>query len=61
MRDDFASKGMPLAKAKKKAARIFNATRKPNESPVTGNYEASKKKRFHRMVNRGLKRAFPGE
>lgn len=35
MRDEFIAQGMDEAKAKKKAARIFNANRGPNEAPVT--------------------------
>lgn len=35
MRDKFA-KEMPLAAAKTKAAKIFNAKRKPGVAPVTG-------------------------
>ena len=36
MRDHFIAEGMDEADAKTKAARIFNATRKRGEPPVTG-------------------------
>lgn len=35
MRDAFERKGMKPKAAKRKAARIFNATRKPGQKPVT--------------------------
>ena len=35
MRDKFKRQGMPAKKAKRKAARIFNARRKPGQRPVT--------------------------
>jgi len=42
LRDDFIHKGVPAAKAKQKAARIYNAQRKPGTAPVQpGAYERS--------------------
>lgn len=35
MRNRFEKKGMPAKAAKTKAAKIFNATRKPGSKPVT--------------------------
>jgi hypothetical protein len=35
MRDKFKREGMSDAAAKKKAARIYNATRNPGQTPVT--------------------------
>lgn len=35
MRDKFKREGMTSKKAKGKAARIYNATRKPGSKPVT--------------------------
>jgi hypothetical protein len=35
MRDKFERTGMPAKAAKKKAARIYNATRKKGQKPVT--------------------------
>jgi hypothetical protein len=67
MRDKFESQGMGTAAAKTKAAKIFNATRKRGEAPVTGKSEGRKKKpsgaahRSHleKKVKAGLKAAFP--
>jgi hypothetical protein len=42
MRDSFLSKGLSSGAAKGKAARIFNANRKPGVRPVTRNYEKQK-------------------
>ncbi len=39
LRDQFVKEGMPLDKAKEKAARIYNATRKKNEKPVSGKHK----------------------
>ena len=36
IRDHFIREGLKTAAAKTKAAKIFNATRKPKEAPVTG-------------------------
>ena len=36
IRDKLVAKGKPLATAKTSAAKIFNATRKPGQKPVTG-------------------------
>jgi hypothetical protein len=55
MRDKFAKGGMSMQAAKGKAARIFNATRKPGEEPVTRGSDTN----LHRKVKKGLKRAFP--
>ncbi len=41
LRDDFIHKGTPAKKAKAKAARIYNAQRKPGQAPVTGHSERS--------------------
>lgn len=42
LRDDFIRKGTPAATAKAKAARIYNAQRKPGTAPVApGAYERS--------------------
>jgi hypothetical protein len=40
MRDEFKSDGMSDKGAKKKAARIFNARRRPGQKPVTRYREA---------------------
>jgi len=40
MRDEFQSKGMSKKGAEKKAARIFNAHRRPGQKPVTRYREA---------------------
>lgn len=42
MRDKFRKEGMSTDKAKEKAAKIFNATRKPGESPLTRAYKEKK-------------------
>lgn len=39
MRDSFIARGMSPKAAKTKAARIFNAKRKPKQKPVTGKSE----------------------
>lgn len=39
MRDKFVRTGMTLKAARRKAARIFNATRKRGEAPVTGKHK----------------------
>jgi hypothetical protein len=36
IRNKFVAKGVPLKQAKTQAAKIYNATRKPNQKPVTG-------------------------
>lgn len=36
IRDKFKSKGMGSAEAKTRAAKIYNATRQPGQTPVTG-------------------------
>lgn len=36
IRDSLVKKGEPLAEAKTSAAKIYNATRKPGQAPVTG-------------------------
>jgi len=36
IRDRLESRGVPAKAAKTSAAKIFNATRKPGEPPVTG-------------------------
>ena len=42
LRDEFIRTGTPAAKAKAKAARIYNAQRKPGTAPVQpGAYERS--------------------
>lgn len=41
MRDKFEAQGLSEADAKTKAAKIFNATRKRGEAPVTGNAESA--------------------
>ena len=41
LRDEFIKKGESTAEAKTRAAKIYNAQRKPGQKPVTGNYEAS--------------------
>lgn len=38
MRDAFKAEGMRAGAAKTKAARIYNATRKPGQRPVTGKH-----------------------
>lgn len=40
IRDKFKKEGLSTKIAKQKAARIFNATRKPGTKPVTGKHEA---------------------
>lgn len=59
IRDKFESKGMGEKEAKTRAAKIFNAGRKPGEAPVTRNYEKTKRKTLHDKVKKGLKKAFP--
>lgn len=63
MRDDFKKQGMGDKAAKGKAARIFNAKRKPGQAPVTRGSDKpkSKKEALHEKVKAGLKRAFPSE
>lgn len=39
IRDRFESKGMSAPEAKTRAAKIFNATRKKGQAPVTGHSE----------------------
>jgi len=42
IRDELTSKGVPAAKAKASAAKIYNAQRKPGQAPVVpGAYERS--------------------
>lgn len=48
MRDKFKGEGLSAKAAKTKAARIFNATRKRGEAPVTGKREPLKWLRKHR-------------
>lgn len=43
MRDEFHSQGLTLTSAKTKAAKIFNAQRKPGQKPVTGHHEGGKR------------------
>ena len=45
MRDKFHAEGLSEAAAKTKAAKIFNATRKSDEPPVTGHSEGKVAKR----------------
>ncbi len=42
IRDKFKSKGVPAKEAKTRAAKIFNATRKSGEAPVTNHYDLGK-------------------
>ena len=42
IRDRFISKGMGSHEAKTRAAKIYNAGRKPGEAPVSRNYELTK-------------------
>jgi hypothetical protein len=42
MRDKFQSQGLTLTSAKTKAAKIFNAQRKPGQKPVTGKHKGKK-------------------
>jgi hypothetical protein len=42
MRDKFAKEGLTAKLAKQKAAKIFNATRKPGTKPVTRKEEPRK-------------------
>lgn len=39
IRDKLKKKGTPAKAAKKSAARIYNATRKPGQKPVTGKHK----------------------
>lgn len=48
LRDKFDD-DMPLSAAKTKAAKIFNATRKPGTPPVTGKHKPSK---FSKLVTK---------
>lgn len=43
MRDSFIREGMSEKAAKTKAAKVYNATRKRGEAPVTGKHEEKKK------------------
>lgn len=45
IRDKFKSQGMSDAEAKTRAAKIFNATRKKGQAPVTGHSEGGTQKR----------------
>lgn len=36
IRDSLVTKGTPYDKAQERAAKIYNATRKPGQKPVTG-------------------------
>lgn len=60
IRDKFEGKGIPAKEAKTRAAKIFNATRKPGEKPVTGKSESEKRTALHKKIQKGLKAAFPG-
>ena len=42
MKDKFVEQGLPEKDAKTKAARIFNARRKPGQAPVTGPHNQPK-------------------
>lgn len=42
IRDKFQAKGMSSKAAKTRAAKIFNATRKPGTAPVTNHYDIGK-------------------
>ena len=44
IRDSLVATGMALKEAKTRAAKIFNATRKEGEAPVTGKHKKKKKK-----------------
>jgi len=48
MRDKFRKEGMSEKASKGKAARIFNAKRKPGQAPVTRNYEKTVARRRSR-------------
>lgn len=43
IRDKFKAKGVPAKEAKTRAAKIFNATRKKGEAPVTGKSKREKR------------------
>lgn len=43
IRDKLKSKGMSVAEAKTRAAKIYNATRKPGQRPVTRKSEITRK------------------
>jgi len=45
IRDKLVDEGMSLEAAKTKAAKFYNARRKPGTPPVTRNYEATVAKR----------------
>lgn len=40
IRDSLVMKGVKMAAAKRSAARIYNAQRKPGQAPVTGKHHA---------------------
>lgn len=42
IRDKFKAKGVSSKEAKTRAAKIFNATRKPGTAPVTNHYDLGK-------------------
>jgi hypothetical protein len=42
IRNKFQAKGVSSKEAKTRAAKIFNATRKRGEKPVTGHYDIGK-------------------
>lgn len=44
MRDQFYADGMSEKAAKTKAAKIYNARRKPGQKPVTGKHKGGRKK-----------------
>ena len=43
MRDKFQDEGLSRDQAQEKAARIYNARRKPGQQPVTGKQDKQKK------------------
>ncbi len=47
MRDKFREQGLSEKEAETRAAKIFNATRKPGQKPVTGN-DSKAVKSLHR-------------
>jgi len=57
MRDEFLADGLTTREAKRKAARIFNATRKRGEAPVTGYHPTRKRKRRARRPLGGQRTA----
>ena len=45
IRDQLLQQGLPLKEAKRRAAMIFNARRKPGQKPVSGHHKKCRKRK----------------